>query len=238
MPLTTLTSLISSKRARCEPITASSPILNRRSPTNSACFRVRVGAPVSSKSSGGQIAMRACRSAPRSRERPGVDQMTKRSGRRSRRTVAEARAYFAAGGLGILIGDGRLNYQPERILEAYYAYSLNKWATLSLDYQSIANPGYNTDRGPVSIFATRLHRVLNPDGSSAGRARFLAATSCGVPASILRPSSLTQASWQTIRAGCCRSDRRRAEKYRNRLKFERSACIPVEIARPVLGTSP
>jgi high affinity Mn2+ porin len=69
----------------------------------------------------------------------------------------EARAYFAAGGLGILIGDGQLNYRQEKILEAYYAYSLNKWATLTFDYQFIVNPGYNADRGPVSIFAGRLH---------------------------------------------------------------------------------
>jgi high affinity Mn2+ porin len=68
-----------------------------------------------------------------------------------------ARMYFAAGGLGILIGDGRLNYRPEQILEAYYAYSLNKWATLTFDYQFIDNPGYNADRGPVSIFSGRLH---------------------------------------------------------------------------------
>jgi hypothetical protein len=33
----------------------------------------------------------------------------------------QARAYFAAGGLGILIGDGQLNYRPERVFEAYYA---------------------------------------------------------------------------------------------------------------------
>jgi high affinity Mn2+ porin len=69
----------------------------------------------------------------------------------------EARAYFAAGGMGILIGDGQLNYRPEQILEAYYAYSLNKWATLAFDYQFIVNPGYNADRGPVSIFSGRLH---------------------------------------------------------------------------------
>ena len=68
-----------------------------------------------------------------------------------------ARAYFAAGGLGILIGDGQLNYRPEKILEAYYAYSLNKWATLTFDYQFINNPGYNADRGPVSVFSGRLH---------------------------------------------------------------------------------
>lgn len=70
---------------------------------------------------------------------------------------SEARAYFAAGGLGILIGDGQLNYRPEQILEAYYAYSLNTWATLTFDYQFIDNPGYNADRGPVSVIAARLH---------------------------------------------------------------------------------
>lgn len=69
----------------------------------------------------------------------------------------EARAYFAAGGLGILIGDGRLKYRREKILEAYYAYRLGKWETLSIDYQFIANPGYNADRGPVSVFSGRLH---------------------------------------------------------------------------------
>ena len=67
----------------------------------------------------------------------------------------EARAYFAAGGLGILIGDGALNYRPERVLEAFYAYSVNKWVTVTFDYQFIVNPAYNADRGPVSIFGTR-----------------------------------------------------------------------------------
>ncbi len=70
---------------------------------------------------------------------------------------AEARSYFAAGGLGILIGDGQLNYRREKILEAYYAYSLNKWATLTFDYQFVNNPGYNADRGPVSVFSGRFH---------------------------------------------------------------------------------
>src|SRR5712672_715266 len=73
---------------------------------------------------------------------------------------AEARAYFAAGGLGILIGDGQLNYRREQILEAYYAYSLNKWATLTFDYQFINNPGYNADRGPVSVFSGRFNAAI------------------------------------------------------------------------------
>jgi high affinity Mn2+ porin len=72
--------------------------------------------------------------------------------------IADAhRAYFAAGGLGLLIGDGRLNYREEKIVETYYAISLAKWAALTLDYQFIANPAYNADRGPVSLFAARFH---------------------------------------------------------------------------------
>ena len=70
---------------------------------------------------------------------------------------AISRAYFAAGGLGILIGDGALNYRNESVLEAYYAYSMNKWSTVSLDYQFVENPGYNAARGPVSIYSVRLH---------------------------------------------------------------------------------
>jgi len=69
----------------------------------------------------------------------------------------EARAYFAAGGLGILIGDGALNYRPEKILETYYSYSLNKWSSLTFDYQFVDDPAYNADRGPVHIFAGRYH---------------------------------------------------------------------------------
>ena len=43
------------------------------------------------------------------------------------------------------------------MLEAYYAIALGKWATLTLDYQYLVNPAYNADRGPVSIYASRLH---------------------------------------------------------------------------------
>jgi high affinity Mn2+ porin len=67
------------------------------------------------------------------------------------------RDFLAAGGLGILIGDGALNYRPERIVEAYYAYALTKAITLTADYQFITNPAYNADRGPVSIFSGRVH---------------------------------------------------------------------------------
>ncbi len=70
---------------------------------------------------------------------------------------AAHRDFLAAGGTGLLIGDGRLNYRTERILEAYYAYSVIKGVMLTADYQLVVNPAYNADRGPVSIFSGRLH---------------------------------------------------------------------------------
>lgn len=67
------------------------------------------------------------------------------------------RAYLAAGGQGINLGDGALNYGAERGLELYYAYQLDKRWTFSFDYQYLSNPGYNQDRGPVSVLSLRAH---------------------------------------------------------------------------------
>jgi high affinity Mn2+ porin len=65
--------------------------------------------------------------------------------------------FFNAGGLGILVGDGTLpNPGPEEILEAYYGFPIAKM-TATLDYQFVNNPGYNEDRGPVSVLGARLH---------------------------------------------------------------------------------
>jgi high affinity Mn2+ porin len=67
-------------------------------------------------------------------------------------------AYLNAGGLGILIGDGRLpRAGPEQIIETYYSAAILTFARLSFDYQWIANPAYNRDRGPASVIAVRLH---------------------------------------------------------------------------------
>ncbi len=71
---------------------------------------------------------------------------------------SEAQRYLAAGGLGILIGDGRLpHYGPEQIVETYYKLALSEHLALSADYQFIDNPAYNRDRGPVSVFGGRIH---------------------------------------------------------------------------------
>jgi len=67
------------------------------------------------------------------------------------------RNFLAIGGLGILIGDGALNYRRENIFETYYALFLAKGTTLTLDYQFVPEPAYNADRGPVSIFSGRVH---------------------------------------------------------------------------------
>ncbi|MFC0241335.1 carbohydrate porin [Rhodopseudomonas telluris] len=65
-------------------------------------------------------------------------------------------AYLDAGGLTAIVGDGRLpNPGTEQVIEAYYSLPVYSWR-LTADYQFIANPAFNHDRGPVSIIATRL----------------------------------------------------------------------------------
>ena len=65
--------------------------------------------------------------------------------------------FFAAGGTGILAGDGNLNYGWEKILETYYDFKVWKTVHAAVDYQFITDPAFNRDRGPVSIFAARVH---------------------------------------------------------------------------------
>jgi len=65
--------------------------------------------------------------------------------------------YLRLGGLGFLLGDGRLNYAREDILEGYY--TLHTWRGLyyALDAQYITHSGYNQDRGPVLVESFRMH---------------------------------------------------------------------------------
>ena len=65
--------------------------------------------------------------------------------------------YFAAGGTGVLIGDGALRYGWEKILETYYDFEIWKTIHAAVDYQFVTDPGFNQDRGPISIFAARIH---------------------------------------------------------------------------------
>ncbi len=65
--------------------------------------------------------------------------------------------YFAAGGTGILVGDGTLRYGEERIVETYYDVKMARGIAVALDFQYIANPAYNRDRGPIPVFGARTH---------------------------------------------------------------------------------
>jgi high affinity Mn2+ porin len=67
-------------------------------------------------------------------------------------------AYLNAGGLGILVGDGQLPRSgPEQIIETFYRFSVRKGVDVTADYQFIVNPGYDRERGPVSVLGGRLH---------------------------------------------------------------------------------
>lgn len=72
-----------------------------------------------------------------------------------------ARSYFAAGGMGILVGDGQLPRPgTENILETFYSLRLGGGVSVTADYQYVVHPAYNRDRGPASIFAVRLHAEI------------------------------------------------------------------------------
>jgi high affinity Mn2+ porin len=71
------------------------------------------------------------------------------------------RDYLRAGGLGFFIGDGQLpHYRPEQIFEVYYSAATFHGLWLGLDFQRIANPAYNADRGPVNFLGVRAHLEL------------------------------------------------------------------------------
>ncbi len=65
--------------------------------------------------------------------------------------------YLALGGLGFLLGDGRLNYGRENIIETYYTLHAWRGAYPSIGFQYVDHPGYNRDRGPVLVPSLRLH---------------------------------------------------------------------------------
>jgi high affinity Mn2+ porin len=69
----------------------------------------------------------------------------------------DAQKFLAAGGSGILAGDGALDYGIEQGLEAYY--NMRVWRNIhaTADYQYFANPAYNIARGPISVVSMRLH---------------------------------------------------------------------------------
>jgi high affinity Mn2+ porin len=73
---------------------------------------------------------------------------------------AGRRRYLEAGGIGFITGDGRLNSAPETAVEAYYDMRIAAGVNAAVNFQYIANPAYNADRGPVPVFGLRLRSVF------------------------------------------------------------------------------
>jgi hypothetical protein len=67
------------------------------------------------------------------------------------------RRYLQLGGSGFLLGDGGLRYGLEKIFETYYTAHIWRGISLAFDYQHVTDPGYNRDRGPVSVVGLRVH---------------------------------------------------------------------------------
>ena len=67
------------------------------------------------------------------------------------------RRYLEAGGIGFQIGDGRLAYAREQVLEAHYSAQITGGISIAGDFQRVWNPGYNRDRGPISVYGVRIH---------------------------------------------------------------------------------
>jgi high affinity Mn2+ porin len=65
--------------------------------------------------------------------------------------------FLADGGLGILAGDGALEYGLEKAMEAYYNFQVWKNLHVTADYQFISDPAFNRARGPVSVLGGRIH---------------------------------------------------------------------------------
>ena len=65
--------------------------------------------------------------------------------------------YLSQGYYTVYIGDGQIQPRTEQVAEAYYSAELVKGLTITGDFQHIANPAYNSGRGPVNFFGFRIH---------------------------------------------------------------------------------
>jgi len=70
---------------------------------------------------------------------------------------ADHQLYLQLGGKGFLLGDAKLSYGRENIVEAYHNAHVWRGLFLGFDLQHINSPGYNRDRGPVLVPSARVH---------------------------------------------------------------------------------
>jgi carbohydrate-selective porin OprB len=74
--------------------------------------------------------------------------------------TSEHARYLGYGGLGLVLGDGRLSYARETGIATYYTAHIWRGLYCGPDFQYIVNPGYNQVRGPVVVPSFRLHVEL------------------------------------------------------------------------------
>ncbi|MBV8632220.1 MAG: carbohydrate porin [Silvibacterium sp.] len=67
------------------------------------------------------------------------------------------REYLALGGIGLVLGDGKLNYGRESASETYYTAHLFAGLYVAAQISFINNPGFNRDRGPIIVPGLRAH---------------------------------------------------------------------------------
>ena len=66
------------------------------------------------------------------------------------------RDYFAAGGYGFMLGDGRLRYGAEHLVDAYDSWQIAKPIALTGEVQHFSNLAFHRDRGPVTVYGARV----------------------------------------------------------------------------------
>ena len=72
--------------------------------------------------------------------------------------ISKAHAeYLALGGVDGFVGDGAITQAAESAIDFFYSLKLQSNFWLTGDYQHIANPGFNADRGPVNVISVRVH---------------------------------------------------------------------------------
>jgi hypothetical protein len=67
------------------------------------------------------------------------------------------RDYLQLGGSGFILGDGRLRYAREDIVETYFTARAYHGISPAADLQLVVHPGDNADRGPIVVGSLRLH---------------------------------------------------------------------------------
>jgi high affinity Mn2+ porin len=67
--------------------------------------------------------------------------------------------YLAHGGFGFMIGDGKIRYGTENVVEAYYRFQppFLSFMQITPAIQHIDHPAYNEDRGPLYVYTIRVN---------------------------------------------------------------------------------